>query len=254
MAKTSQALVRDTSSSSEGEELVESAELEMPDEASLSVMEDERISSEPQRAEDKATGDTMLSRYFRDMATHRVLRPDEEVEAAKLVEELERKYWTALFSYAAAFETVTLIVERALIEHEQPVPEELLELRKLLPGALTSRFGKKNQLSWDKLAWDFAVKLRELDGDRLYVEAAYAAVQRLAGRYTGERDLIGGEVQMTAAFRRYVETVDQARRDQKQAKNRFVAANLRLVVSIAAATTADACRSSISFKRATWAS
>jgi len=233
MAKTSQALVRDTSSSSEGEELVEAGELEMPDDASLSAMEDERVSSEPQRAEDKATGDTMLSRYFRDMATHRVLRPDEEVEAAKLVEELERKYWTALFSYPSAFETVALIVERALTEHEQPVPEELLELRKLLPGALTSRFGKKNQQLWDKLAWDFAVKLRELDGDRLYVEAAYAAVQRLAGRYADERDLIGGEVQMTAAFRHYVEVADQARRDQKQAKNRFVAANLRLVVSIA---------------------
>src|SRR5688500_10553394 len=48
-----------------------------------------------------------------------------------------------------------------------------------------------------------------------------------------ERDLIGAEVQMTPAFTRYVRAVESARSAQKQAKNRFVAANLRLVVSIA---------------------
>jgi RNA polymerase primary sigma factor len=233
MTKTSQALVRETVSSSDGEDMLESAELELPDDAALSALEDERGALDAQRSEDKAAGDTMLSRYFRDMATHRVLKPEEEVEAAKLVEELERKYWTTLFSYPQAFETVALVVEQALTQHQQPVPEELAALRQLLPSAMTSRFSKKNQQAWDKLSWDLAVKLRELDGDRLYVESAYAAVQRLAGRYADERDLIGGEVQMTPSFRRYVERVDEARRAQKDAKNRFVAANLRLVVSIA---------------------
>jgi len=232
MSKTSQALVRETSSSSDVEELVEETELELPDDATLSALE-EKVSSDSQRSEDKASGDTMLSRYFRDMATHRVLRPEEEVAAAKLVEELERRYWTALFSYAQAFETIALVIERAVTEHEQVVPAELAELHKLLPGALTQRFGKKNQERWDKLSWDLACRLRELDGDRIYVESACAAVQRLAGRYAGERDLIGGEVQLTPSFRRYVDRVDLARREQKQAKNRFLAANLRLVVSIA---------------------
>ncbi len=230
MNKSSAAVARD-SSISDSEELLESAEFELPDETALSSMEEERVSDA--RAEEKATGDTMLSRYFRDMATHRVLRPDEEVEAAKRVEELERKYWTALFAYAPAFETVAAVVERALVDHQQPIPEELAELAKLAPSAASSRFSKKNQQLWEKLSWDLAVKLRELDGDRLYVEGACAAVWRLAGRYADERDLIGGEVQLTPAFRKYVEEVDQARRAQKQAKNRFVAANLRLVVSIA---------------------
>ena len=233
MSKTSEATVRESSSSTSetNEELLESAEFELPDDAQLSEMEEERVSDA--RSEDKATGDTMLSRYFRDMATHRVLRPDEEVEAAKLVEDLERKYWTTLLSYAPAFESVAGLIEHALVEHQQPVPEELGALSKLLPSALTARFGKKNQQQWDKLSWDLAVKLRELDGDRLYVEGACAAVWRLAGRYADERDLIGGEVQVTPAFRKYIEEVDEARRVQKQAKNRFVAANLRLVVSIA---------------------
>jgi RNA polymerase primary sigma factor len=217
----------------EAADLAEAPESELPTDAALSALEDERVDAESTRFESKAAGDTMLSRYFRDMATHRVLRPDEEVEAAKTVEALERAYWVALFSYPPAFETVSTVTEAWLAQHEQPAPEELAELRKLVPAALTQRFGKKSQERWDDMSFVLACKLRELDGDRLYVESARDAVQRLSGRHMIERDLIGGEVQMTPAFKRYLRGVEKARRAQKDAKNRFVAANLRLVVSIA---------------------
>jgi RNA polymerase primary sigma factor len=231
--KSSEAAVREPALQADPEELTESTEVELPDEATLAALEGERPDVETKSSEDKAAGDTMLSRYFRDMATHRVLRPEEEVEAAKAVEDLERKYWVALFAYPAALETVASIVEQALTAHEQPVPAELGELRKLASVAVQQKLSKKSQERWDKLSWDLACRLRELDGDRLYVEGSFVAVARLAGRYALDRDLIGGEVQMTPAFRRYIERVEQARRVQKRAKNRFVAANLRLVVSIA---------------------
>ena len=159
---------------------------------------------------DKASGDTMLSRYFRDMATHRVLRPEEEVEAAKKVEELERQYWVALFAYPAALETVALVVDHAVVAHEQVVPAELADLRKLAASVVNQKLPKKAQERWDTLSWELACRLRELDGDRLYVEGSYVAVERIAGRYATDRDLIGGEVQLTPAFRRYVERVLQA--------------------------------------------
>ena len=38
------------------------------------------------RARDESGGDSMLSRYFRDMATHQVMGPDEELKAARMVE------------------------------------------------------------------------------------------------------------------------------------------------------------------------
>jgi RNA polymerase primary sigma factor len=231
--KSAESAVREPALPAEAEELTESVEVELPDDGALAALEGERPEVETKSSEDKAAGDTMLSRYFRDMATHRVLRPEEEVEAAKTVEDLERKYWVALFAYPAAFETVAAIVEQALVSHEQPVPPELAELRKLASTSVQQKLGKKSQERWDKLSWDVACKLRELDGDRLYVEGSYVAVERIAGRYALDRDLIGGEVQMTPAFRRYVERVEKARRAQKHAKNRFVAANLRLVVSIA---------------------
>jgi RNA polymerase primary sigma factor len=236
--KSSEAAVREPAvtpaADLDADELTESAEVELPDEATLAALESGKPESSSARAaEDKASGDTMLSRYFRDMATHRVLRPEEEVEAAKAVEDLERKYWVALFAYPAALETVSLIVEQAVRAHEQEVPAEFAELRKLAGTAVNQKLSKKTQERWEKLSWELACRLRELDGDRLYVEGAYAAVERLAGRYAVDRDLIGGEVQLTPAFRRYVDRIGQARRAQKKAKNRFVAANLRLVVSIA---------------------
>ena len=137
MNRSSQAVVSEPSQQ-EAEDLVEAADPELPTDAALSALEDERTEAEASRLESKAAGDTMLSRYFRDMATHRVLRPDEEVEAAKRVEALERAYWVALFSYAPAFETVAAVTEAWLAQHEQPAPAELAELRKLVPAALTT--------------------------------------------------------------------------------------------------------------------
>lgn len=229
----------------EAADLIEATDAELPSDAALSALEEERVDAESSRFENKAAGDTMLSRYFRDMATHRVLRPDEEVEAAKQVEALERAYWAALFAYPPAFETVATVTESWIVRHEQAVPEEFAELRKLVPAVFnysaraeprastTARVSKKSQQRWDELSFALACRLRELDGDRLYVEGAYEAVQRLSGRHMIERDLIGGEVQITPAFKRYLRQLDKARRAQKEAKNRFVAANLRLVVSIA---------------------
>jgi RNA polymerase primary sigma factor len=231
--KSSEAM-REPAVKPETDELAESAEIELPDDVALAALEGDKVEPEStsRAAEDKASGDTMLSRYFRDMATHRVLRPEEEVEAAKRVEDLERKYWVALLAYPPALETVALVIEDALVAHEQQVPDELGELRKLASTA-SAKPSKRAQERWDTLCWGLACRLRELDGDRLYVEGSYVAVERLVGRFASDRDLIGEEVQLTPAFRRYVERVERARTAQKQAKNRFVAANLRLVVSIA---------------------
>ncbi len=228
MGKSAEAEVQPES---EAEDLLESGEIALPDEAVLASIDVEpEVVEKPANRSDKASGDVMLSLYFRDMATHRVLRPEEEVAAAKEVEDLERKYWLALLAYPPAFEVVHTVIEGFIRENP---PEQLAELRKLAPQALSSRFSKKSQERWDTLAYALACKLREVDGDRLFVEGAFEAVQRLAGRHAFERDLIGEEVQLTPAFKRYVGRIESARRAQKQSKNRFVAANLRLVVSIA---------------------
>jgi RNA polymerase primary sigma factor len=174
-------------------------------------------------------GDTTLSKYFREMAQHNVLTPDQEVEAAKEVERLEIAYWEALFSYVPAYETVISALERHL---EEPLPQ-IAQLRKVSKLAKRGKLSKTSQTKWDKLSKELSTKLRELDSDRDFVAECHAAVDRLAGLYSVERDIEGDEVRITAAFKKYLSLVARAQHAQRHAKNRFVAANLRLVVSIA---------------------
>jgi RNA polymerase primary sigma factor len=177
----------------------------------------------------EGAADSTLSKYFREMAQHRVLTPKEEVEAAQKVERLEIGYWDALLAYPPAFETVAAVLERHVPE---PLPEPAI-LRKLARAAKRGKLLPAQQTRWDKQARSLATKLRVLDSDRVFVAESYQAVQRLAGMYSVERDIEGDEVRITPAFKRYLVSVESGRRAQSDAKNRFVAANLRLVVSIA---------------------
>jgi RNA polymerase primary sigma factor len=178
----------------------------------------------------EAGGDSTLSKYFREMAQHRVLTPREEVEAAKEVERLEIGYWEALFSYSPAYETVASVLER----HLETQPAEIASLRKLAKVAKRSTAAKKGESArWTETAGVLAKFLRAADGDRIFVMESDRAVHRLAGMYEDERDIEGDDIRITAAFKKYLARVENARRAQHDSKNRFVAANLRLVVSIA---------------------
>ncbi|MFO0693286.1 MAG: sigma-70 family RNA polymerase sigma factor [Polyangiales bacterium] len=200
-------------------------------EPSLAQLERARTEAEKalKELERQGAGDSTLSRYFREMASHRVLTPQEEIEAAQLVERLEIEYWVALFSYPSCFETVAKVIE-AYVEE---IPADLVTLRKLAVAAKRTKLGKKQQEKWDELSLALATKMRELDSDRIFVQQSDKAVHRLVGAHAEERDIVGDEVRITPAFKQYLHAVERAQRAQQRAKNRFVAANLRLVVSIA---------------------
>merc|ERR1711916_83486 len=140
----------------------------------------------------ESAGDSTLSKYFTEMAQHRVLSPQEEVEAAKEVQRLETDYWVVLFSYLPAFETVAAVVERSL---EQPL-EEVAALRELSVGAKDNgqKLKKGETTKWKKVSGELSAKLRELDGDRVFVKEADKAVHRLAGQYAAERDIEGDDI------------------------------------------------------------
>ena len=178
----------------------------------------------------EAGGDSTLSKYFREMAQHRVLTPQQEVSAAQEVERLEIAYWEALFSYSPAYETVASVLER----HMEGVPVEVGNLRKLAKAAKRNTSAKKGESPrWTNMAAQLAKLLRVADADRVFVIESDRAVHRLAGMYQAERDMEGDDIRITAAFKKYLARVENARRAQHDSKNRFVAANLRLVVSIA---------------------
>ncbi|HSN82963.1 MAG TPA: sigma-70 family RNA polymerase sigma factor [Polyangiales bacterium] len=201
-------------------------------EPSKEQLEKARVESEKalKEFERQGAGDSTLTRYFREMIGHRVLTPQEEIEAAKEVERLEIAYWEALLSYPPCFETVAAVIE-ARVE-DQPLPE-VAALRRLCKSAKADKLGKRQETRWNDLALQLSTKMRELDSDRLFVQEADRAVHRLAGDFADERDIVGDHVRMTPTFRRFLQQVRRAQKSQQRAKNRFVAANLRLVVSIA---------------------
>jgi RNA polymerase primary sigma factor len=173
--------------------------------------------------------DSTLSKYFREMASHHVMSPREEVEAAEEVLRSEVAYWEALLSYPSAYETVASVLDRFL---EEPLPEFAV-LRKIARAAKCGRLTKRSEKRWNETVSELSAKLRDLDADRIFVEEAHRAVHRLAGMYSFERDIEGDDIRITPMFKRYLARVREAKRVQMEAKNSFVSANLRLVVSIA---------------------
>ncbi|MDP3276095.1 MAG: sigma-70 family RNA polymerase sigma factor [Deltaproteobacteria bacterium] len=178
----------------------------------------------------------MLARYFRDMSGHCIMTPLEEAAAAKDFYDSEVDRWRALLAWPPMLPVVerTVLSEMASanVEHELP---EFAKLTKLLKEYRKNRskLASASASKWAENVGTLAPKLRELDADRLFVEAMDLEIERIARG--PDEDEPGEEpgFQLSSGFMRYLEGVVSARDRVFRGKNRFVAANLRLVVSIA---------------------
>ncbi len=183
--------------------------------------------SEPTSREkrvDPRADSTYLSLYFRDMAQLDVLRPEAELAAAREIEALEIELWQILFGFAPATEMV--IATYASVEPPPPEIPEVRALRKLAADRSRSadRFARAAQKAARKVRW--------LDCDHISVDAVLEVVSRMS-RGIGAR---GGEPEGMArarGFSDWVRRIAAADRAAALARNAFVKANLRLVVSIA---------------------
>jgi len=211
----------------------------------------------PKRPTDKEIeeggGDSMLARYFREMATHPVMGSDEELQTAIGVEKAEIDHWLSILAYVP---TAAYAIES--LEKDLPIGEDAIELpqlaevHKLLKtarkqhGKLT-RPQEKRYRDW---CTSLARAIRLADSDRLWIAHAEEVVRR-AGEEPDEdeRDIAldqdqtideGAEgapakpfVTPTAQYRKCIEKIGEASAYSRLVKNKFVKANLRLVVSIA---------------------
>jgi RNA polymerase primary sigma factor len=201
-------------------------------------------------------GDSMLARYFREMATHPVMGPEEELETAIGVENAEVEHWAAILAYPPAAEYALVSLEKDL-----PVGEEALdlpqiaEIRKLLKTARKQHW--KLTRPQEKRYRDWCVALakaiRLADSDRLWIANAEEVVRKLGDEPDDEeRDRVldaetapdanpetqepkpsEPHIAPTAQYRRCLERITEASAQSRVVKNKFVKANLRLVVSIA---------------------
>jgi RNA polymerase primary sigma factor len=197
------------------------------DEEIEEVVEQGAAATKRKRGDDEPA--SFLAMYFRDMAELDVLRPEQEFETARKIEELELDLWRTILAFAPGADWIMNRVEAVL---EKPLAE-VKSYRVAAEGA-RKKASIPARGRFDKAAHRLASRLRVLDIDRLYLEAALVEIQRV-GRATRGLPFEGTVPFSTStkAFGEYVRIVGQKAFRLKIAKNEFVKANLRLVVSIA---------------------
>jgi len=164
---------------------------------------------------------TYLSMYFRDMAALDVLRPEEEFTSAREIETLEIMLWETVLAHAPAVEHLLAAVELAI----ENLPAEAKALRKAASE-------KTTDAAWSKLVARAAKKLRSNDVDHLFIDAALLTVDRVTVGI-GVRGAEVGSLGRERSRAEWLRRVYAANRAAAEARNDFVRANLRLVVSIA---------------------
>jgi RNA polymerase primary sigma factor len=185
------------------------------------------VAAKRKRADDEPA--SFLAMYFRDMAELDVLRPEQEFETARNIEEMELGLWRTILGFVPGTDWVLDVVER---EVGKPLVEA-----KIHRAAAERARGKSSipaRSRFEKTAGALAAKLRILDIDRIFLDAALTEIQRVGRAVMGLP--FEGTVPFstsTKAFAEFVRVVGGKAIRLKAAKNEFVKANLRLVVSIA---------------------
>jgi len=185
------------------------------------------------------TGDSMLARYFREMATHHVMGPDDEIQAAEKVETAEIAYWRAILSYVPAADYVLDGLEAAIKisgASEEVDLRAIPELRKLIRlfQKQRSKLTAEQERRYRRYCNELAAAVRLPDSDRLWVSHCCQVVHELVSPIENADEATNHTTLAdTPAYRRFLRRIRVAHERQLIAKSAFVKANLRLVVSIA---------------------
>jgi RNA polymerase primary sigma factor len=212
--------------------------------------DDRKPPSAKQKKDDEGGGDSMLARYFREMATHSVMGPDEELSTAIDVENAEVEQWCAALAYLPAADHILETLTRFLPTGDDALDlPQLAELHKLVKTYKKQRnkLTREQEKKWRAHCEALARAIRLADSDRLWIAGCVEAARSL-GEADSPDDLeeegiaiapppastaSAPQLAVTAGYKKYVEQIHASTEDCKRVKNRFVKANLRLVVSIA---------------------
>lgn len=173
-----------------------------------------------------AAGKDLLASYMDQLSKIPLFTPEEEQENARKLEELELISWTLVLYRPRAVEHV-LAESRELDESVQKKVEKLLESYRRAASRSKSRKVASHPAR-DKLIQAVSRVLRVADYDKEMLERVLVRLRKEAwGRRV---------IDATPAFRLThadLTDIEQARGQARRARNDFVRANLRLVVSVA---------------------
>jgi RNA polymerase primary sigma factor len=173
-----------------------------------------------------------LSVYFREMSDLDVMSAEQELEAATRIFNLRKDYWLAILSYPPFTDGIVDVIEAKLDADEAPA-KQLRAVRK------TSRNLRDRETRAHKDAYEAAImglveRLLDLDTDNVIADLLVADVEAVeAGTRHGLTLEVKPPREGSQPFATYVDDLRRAARRLRTAKNAFVKANLRLVVSIA---------------------
>jgi RNA polymerase primary sigma factor len=174
--------------------------------------------------------DDHLAAYFRQLAEHDLLTPEDERELSQGIEDTEILTWERVFARPDVVWPILAMIEPNL---EQPV--KFPKLLKAADDMMKSKRAQKDTKLAKKLAVaarETAHALRGLDLDRVHIDAVVRELYRareaaLADQETWWADGASKDASV------YHDDVRQAHRDAANLRDEFVRANLRLVVTMA---------------------
>ncbi len=173
--------------------------------------------------------DDHLAAYFRQLAAHELLTPEDERELSQGIEDTEILTWERVFARPEIVEHVL-----ALIAPNLETPVHFPALLKVIE-AMTSKKARKEPKLVKKLAAvskEAAVQMRALDLDRVHIDAVIRELDRARDAASANETTWWAEALATDATV-FFNQVRQAHRDAMNLRDEFVRANLRLVVTMA---------------------
>jgi RNA polymerase primary sigma factor len=208
---------------------VAKTDIHAPDLSDLVERGRDSVREKPAKAKAKTTGatDDHLTTYFRDLAEHDLLGPEDERELSQGIEDQEIMTWERVLGHPdIAVRAIEVITDQL----EQPIAFD-----KLLKAAEAARAKRKDTRTLKKLAGaarEAAERVRAADLDRVHIDAVVRDLDKVrAAALRGETAWINGAG--GKAFGDYLAGIHQAHTGGTALRDEFVRANLRLVVTMA---------------------
>jgi len=176
---------------------------------------------------------SQLQPYFRELASHGVMSAEDEVAAAHTIAALRRCLWTTILGHAPAVAAITELIGRRVAADEALAADIAALLA--TSRALRDRDLKAHQDAYTAAQGPLVAAMLRLDVDGHIADEIAAELAAIAAGRAGERTLIlpAAPRQGSRPFAAYVQAIQATLAELRAARGAFVAANLRLVVTIA---------------------